>query len=106
MPAAVSLGFERVILVGCDSNYNQPGTTSKYFYDMSQHTSLETREESLTSTWTEEGRGQFVYKLVADEMARRGIEFLDCTVDGALTTVPKGKLAEVLGAEEPRAAAE
>jgi lipopolysaccharide biosynthesis glycosyltransferase len=97
VPAAVCLGFERIVLVGCDSNYNQPGTASKYFYDMSQHTSQETRESSLTSTWTEEGRGQFVYKLVAEEMARRGIDFIDCTVEGALTTVPKGHLAEVLG---------
>ncbi|NKE48655.1 hypothetical protein HB662_28070 [Roseomonas frigidaquae] len=94
IPAAVKLGFERILLVGCDSNYNQAGTTSKYFYDMSQHTSAETREDSLTSTWTEEGRGQFVYKLVTEELTARGIEFIDCTVGGALQTVPKGKLQD------------
>jgi lipopolysaccharide biosynthesis glycosyltransferase len=96
VPAAISMGFERILLVGCDSNYNQPGTASKYFYDMSQHTSAETREDSLTSTWTEEGRGQFVYKLVSEELARRGIDFIDCTVGGALQTVRKGVLQDVL----------
>lgn len=96
IPAALSMGFERILLVGCDSNYNQPGTESKYFYDMAQHTSAETRESSLTETWTEEGRGHFVYKVVAEDLERRGVEFLDCTVGGALRTVPKATLAEVL----------
>jgi len=96
VPAALAIGFERIVLVGCYSNYNQPGTTAKYFYDMSQHTSAETRETSLTSTWTEEGQGQFVYKVVAEELARRNVEFRDCTIGGALRTVPKGVLAEVL----------
>lgn len=94
LPAAVSMGFETILLVGCDSNYNQTGTDSKYFYDMENHTSLETNEASLTSTWTEDGRGQFVYKLVSEALSERGIDFIDCTVDGAIRFVKKQNLEE------------
>ena len=92
IPAAVSLGFETILLVGCDSSYNNPDTKANYFYDEREHTSLQTNNSSLTSTWTDEGRGQFVYKLALEEMQRRSIEFVDCTVDGRIKFVPKGRL--------------
>lgn len=107
VPAALKLGFQRILLVGCDSNYNQPGTAQKYFYDMSQHTSLETREESLNATWTNEGRGPYVYRVVREALEARDVEFVDCTLDGALTEVRKGRLEDYAApapAPRPRAA--
>ena len=92
IPAALGMGFETVVLVGCDSNYNQAGTTSKYFYDQSEHTSLETNEASLTSTWTDDGRGQFVYRMVSEALKARGVDFIDCTVNGAIRYVEKRDL--------------
>ena len=91
IPAAISMGFQRILLVGCDSNYNQTGVSSKYFYDTKKHTSLETDQRSLTATWTEAGRGQIVYRLASESLAERGVELVDCTVDGALTEVPMAK---------------
>lgn len=94
LPAAIGMGFETVLLVGCDSNYNQPDVKSKYFYDAAEHKSQETNQNSLTATWTEEGRGQYVYKLVAESMRARGVEFFDCTVNGAIKFVDKRPLEE------------
>jgi lipopolysaccharide biosynthesis glycosyltransferase len=93
IPIALSMGFSTVLLAGCDSNYNQPGTTDKYFYDSKKHTSLETNTASLTSTWTNEGRGQFAYQLALQALQERGAQLIDCTVDGSLR-LPKGQLGD------------
>lgn len=92
VPAAVSMGFETVLLVGCDANYNQQA--ANYFYDESKHTSLQTNEASLTSTWSGEGRGQFAYKLMFEHLRDSGVELWDCTLNGKIATVPKRDLTE------------
>jgi hypothetical protein len=60
---------------------------------MARHTSAETRESELTATWTPQGRGPFVYRLAAEELARRNIDLIDCTPGGALS-ITKGRLEE------------
>ena len=103
VPVALGLGFEEVVLVGCDSNYNQNPDQSKYFYNTELHSSAETNAASLTATWTAEGRGQYVYQVVAEELESRGCRLVDCTVDGALTDIPKGRVEDygVSPAEAP-----
>lgn len=95
LPVAQKMGYRHVGLVGCDSNYNQnPGTGSNYFYDKSLHASAETRQDSLTATWVEDGPGFFAYTRVQQELERQGGSFLDCTVGGALP-LPKGRLEDL-----------
>ncbi|SFR15645.1 glycosyltransferase [Poseidonocella sedimentorum] len=94
-PIALKMGYRRIGLVGCDSNYNQTAEReSNYFYDKSLHASLETTQKSLTATWTEHGPGFFAYLRVEQELQRLGGGFLDCTIDGALP-LPKGKLEDL-----------
>jgi lipopolysaccharide biosynthesis glycosyltransferase len=90
MPAAVMLGFKRILLVGCDSNYNQAQNSGNYFYSEERHTSLQTNAVSLTSTWEDGGRGHFVYRLAHEGLRDQGVELIDCTVGGRIRDVPKG----------------
>jgi lipopolysaccharide biosynthesis glycosyltransferase len=94
MVAASAMGFKRIALVGCDASYNRATSNSNYFYDEKLHTSLQTRSDSLTSTWEDGGRGQYVYKLAYEGLAERGIELVDCTVDGEIQHVPKVALEQ------------
>jgi lipopolysaccharide biosynthesis glycosyltransferase len=94
MPAAAMLGFKRILLVGCDSNYNQQQASGNYFYSEEKHTSLQTNTVSLTATWEAGGRGIFVYQVAAQGLLERGVELVDCTVDGQIQGVTKGKVEE------------
>jgi len=96
VPAAVSMGFKRILLVGCDSNYSRPGEGARYFYDIERHSSAQTDEAELAATWTEAGRGQYAYRLASEALARRRISLIDCTVGGALRSVARADLAQVL----------
>ncbi|MFD1703706.1 glycosyltransferase [Methylopila henanensis] len=91
-PIAAALGFRRMALVGCDSNYNAGGAGhgSNYFYDATLHTSPSTRADSLTATWAPGGAGHFAYDVVSEALARRGVEMVDATVGGGLEI---GKIA-------------
>lgn len=93
LPIAVRMGYTQIGLVGCDSNYNQPATTdSNYFYDPGLHVSKETRQTSLTHTWTEGGPGHFAYLRCQEALERRGGTFIDYTLNGSLP-LPKGDIA-------------
>lgn len=97
LPAALAMGFETVLLVGCDSSYNQAGADTRYFYDQSRHSSKETDADDLTKVWAPGGRGQEVYRLAAIAVAERGGRLVDCTVGGRLDSVEKGDLADFRG---------
>ena len=92
LPVAVQMGYTRIGLVGCDSNYNQTEGGSNYFYDKSLHQSKETRTDSLTKTWVADGPGYFAYTRAQADLEARGGGFLDYTLDGALP-LPKGDLS-------------
>lgn len=94
-PIARSMGFDRVVLVGCDSNYNNTSQGTNYFYDEKLHTSLSTRGASLTSTWQADGAGHFAYEVMRASLAREGVELVDATIGGALH-LPKMTLHSVV----------
>ncbi|RFZ88820.1 hypothetical protein D0Y60_06585 [Shinella sp. WSJ-2] len=98
LPIAIALGYRRFALVGCDSNYNRTGG-SNYFYDSAQHQSMSTREDSLTSTWTEDGRGHFAYVVTQRELLTRQMSFIDFTIDGSLP-LPKRALSSLHALQE------
>ncbi len=95
LPIAVRQGYTQIGLVGCDSNYNQrTNSESNYFYDADKHVSKETRKDSLTQTWVEDGPGYFAYTRVQESLKRRGGTFIDYTINGALP-LPKGDLSQL-----------
>ena len=95
LPVAVRQGYTQIGLVGCDSNYNQNSNAdSNYFYDAAKHVSKETRKDSLTQTWVDNGPGYFAYTRVQESLERRGGTFIDYTLNGALP-LPKGDLNKV-----------
>jgi lipopolysaccharide biosynthesis glycosyltransferase len=92
LPVAVRQGYNQIALVGCDSNYNQgPTTDSNYFYDAARHVSKETRKDSLTKTWVNDGPGYFAYTRSHESLKRRGGGFIDYTLNGSLP-LPKGDI--------------
>jgi hypothetical protein len=51
----------------------------------------QTRKDSLTQTWVDNGPGFFAYTRVQESLERRGGTFIDYTVNGALP-LPKSDL--------------
>jgi hypothetical protein len=99
LPVALRMGFRRIGLVGCDSNYNLPGASSggrkgNYFYDPALHVSRETAVESLTAVWAEDGPGLFAYERAQAYLADLGGGFVDYTLEGRLP-LPKGRFADL-----------
>lgn len=95
VPVAVHLGFRRIVLVGCDSNYNRTNGDSNYFYKQDKHTSASTRSESLSATWGERGPGQFAYEVAAKALQRKGVVIEDATIGGALRGIPRIPFAAI-----------
>lgn len=93
VPMALHFGASHIVLVGCDSNYSS--ASGSYFYDALEHASFTTREEQLVKTWEAGGAGEFGYRVVASILEERGVPFLDATVGGSLTVLPKLSLQEV-----------
>lgn len=94
VPIAVHHGARAIALVGCDSNYANP--TGTYFYAAEKHRSLTNTAENLSETWDSAGgAGQYCYLRTAQELEAAGVRFVDATLDGALTTVPKLSLDRV-----------
>ena len=95
IPVAGHLGFRRMVLVGCDSNYQQEShSSSDYFYAQADHTTPSNSSTQLANVWSPDGAGQFAYGLIAKQLEDEGRVLLDATIDGALTTVPKLPFAE------------
>jgi lipopolysaccharide biosynthesis glycosyltransferase len=93
VPIAVHLGAERLVLVGCDSDYTS--ASGSYFYESGLHTSRTTEESHLVSTWTPDGMGQYSYRRVAEELAARGVALRDATVGGKLEVLERIALEDV-----------
>ncbi|MDN4484319.1 hypothetical protein [Demequina lignilytica] len=89
---ALHFGASHIVLVGCDSNYSS--ASGSYFYAAAEHSSLTTREDQLLRTWEAGGTGEYGYGVVGALLAERGVPFLDATVGGSLTVVPKATLDE------------
>jgi lipopolysaccharide biosynthesis glycosyltransferase len=98
-PIATALGFKRMVLVGCDSNYNVAPGGRNYFYNEALHTSLSTKSDALTATWQPGGPGHFAYEVVGQALRRKGVELLDSTVGGGLP-IPKLPIAELVADAE------
>ncbi|WP_062518264.1 hypothetical protein [Demequina gelatinilytica] len=95
VPMALHLGASAIVLVGCDSNY--ASAAGSYFYAEDQHASATTAPRQLVTTWKKGGAGPFGYSVVRRELDRRGVPFLDTTLDGNLD------MLERIGLEEARA---
>jgi lipopolysaccharide biosynthesis glycosyltransferase len=95
IPMTKLLNYRDSVLLGCDSNYNRTGSEGNYFYANSEHTSLSTENESLTSTWIEGGVGQYCYEVVNESLGAEGRRIIDATIDGALVNIPKMDVEEL-----------
>jgi hypothetical protein len=89
IPIACHLGFQRLVLVGCDSNYQQKAASAEYFYAREAHTTKGNPANVLRDVWAPDGPGQFAYGLIARQLRDEGKRLVDATIGGALTTVPK-----------------
>ncbi len=93
VPLALHLGANRIVLVGCDSNYTSP--RGSYFYAAEKHASLTTNPDSLDRTWAPDGPGRFGFEVVRDALTERGVDLVDATIGGTLSMLPKVSLDEV-----------
>jgi hypothetical protein len=96
IPIACHLGFQRLVLVGCDSNYQQKDAPSEYFYARDAHTTKCNPTGVLADVWAPDGPGQFSYGLIAGQLRDEGKQLFDATIGGALTTVPKLPFEELV----------
>lgn len=91
VPLALHLGCREIVLVGCDASYGRAGD-GDYFYAASAHTSKSTNEESLHNAWGDGGAAHACYAAAVRETQRLGVGFVDATLDGYLTAVPKRQI--------------
>lgn len=93
IPIAVHMGARKIVLVGCDSNYDS--TRGSYFYSAARHASPTTEASSLLKTWQKGGEGAYGYTVVLRALEARGIGLWDATLDGSLDVLPKLSLDSV-----------
>jgi len=86
VPLALHLGSTDIVLTGCDSNY--ASARGSYFYSAAAHKSASTDETELIKTWAAGGEGPFGYRVTAEALAARGVNFADATINGTLDMLP------------------
>lgn len=86
IPLAVHMGFDEIILLGCDCDYGikNEGDKKKYFYKSELHKTSTSKFESLQRIWADEGPLFKSYEIVNRKLLSLGIRFINATHGGKL----------------------
>ncbi|HIO72637.1 MAG TPA: hypothetical protein EYN38_05980 [Flavobacteriales bacterium] len=96
IPLAIYMGFEELILMGCETDYvgAENGSKHPYFYDLTKHSTSFQRDSNNNKRWQLEVLES--YRIVKEEVRGLGIKIFNATPSGSLDVFPRVSYNDVI----------
>ena len=89
---AVYMGYKKIYLLGCDCDYigaNPSDSDSRYFYDISKHSTKTSSDAHISKVWGNDGRIFQAYELAFSACQKAGVNLYNATNGGKLEVLPR-----------------
>lgn len=89
IPLAFYMGFKKIYLLGCESNYSQKST---HFYGSNNNVKKSAKDLSRNEWYKIVNQS---YGYASDYFSSHGREIIDCSANSKITTLPKQKFSSI-----------